>query len=112
MFYTKNELQIFQNASQWKSLQEIQCAIWSAKESLVKYLKTGFTVPLELLEVAAVTCLNGPLVVSFKNFPVFSATLFTMNEPFISLCSLKSINFSIERLWSFFRENYEQPFDK
>ncbi|SEW51893.1 4'-phosphopantetheinyl transferase family protein [Chitinophaga arvensicola] len=47
--------------------------LWTAREALSKVLKTGLTIDLELLAVAAVSFESGFLIVTFAHFPQYKA---------------------------------------
>ena len=96
-FYNNNEINMLKSI-QLYSDKEIKCLIWSAKEALVKYLKIGFTVPIEILEINSVSSTGNILSISFKNFPALTAFAFTINNIIVTLCVLKSVNISITDL--------------
>lgn len=47
--------------------------LWSSKEALSKVLRTGLTIPFELLEIETIQSYSGFYVSTFTNFPQYSA---------------------------------------
>lgn len=54
---------------------EFAVMLWTAKESLSKALKTGFTIPISLLEVNRLGTRNGGYVCYFTNFPQYAGRM-------------------------------------
>lgn len=59
--------------------------LWSSRESLSKALRTGFLIPLKLLEIKSVSHLSGYFKIEFMNFNLFSGIVFTKGNYVISL---------------------------
>lgn len=59
--------------------------VWTAKEALSKALKCGFTIPLELLEVAEIVRCGDFTVIHFKNFIQYEALSFEIGK---AICSI------------------------
>lgn len=97
-FYNNNEIKMLIPQTQSKEEKEAQCFIWTAKEALVKYLKTGFTVPFEILEIKSIHLTGDIFVISFKNFHALSVLAFKINKTIVAICVLKSIDISLEDL--------------
>lgn len=59
--------------------------IWSAKEALSKALKTGFLLPIPLLEIKSISPQENCYKVEFKNFSLFTGIVFQLKEYIIAL---------------------------
>ena len=54
--------------------------LWSVREALSKAIRTGFLIPMELLEIQAINNLGNNLQLSFKHFKPFEAKVFLKSE--------------------------------
>ncbi len=81
---TKYELGLLSNT---KTSQEIFNFIsWSAKESLAKILKTGFTLPLSVIEIASIeNYQNKEFTSTYKNFTQYQTKSYPKNNFIYSL---------------------------
>ena len=68
---------------------------WTAKEALSKALKTGLTIPLNLLEINSIERGGDFHHVTFKNFSQYKAIVFTFGENILSIAypSRSQLNF-------------------
>ncbi|WP_408895210.1 4'-phosphopantetheinyl transferase family protein [Paenibacillus taichungensis] len=67
---------------------------WTVKESLSKILKTGLSIPFQLLEISQVCLKDRMLVSSFKNFPQYCAISFYIKGFVCSIVYPKKLVFS------------------
>lgn len=75
------------------------CLLWSAKESLVKLIKTGFTIPFNLLEINSIERIEENYFVHFKNFSSFRVLLTKSAHFVVGISFHKGVDFfSISRL--------------
>ena len=67
--------------------------LWTAKESLVKKLETGFAFPMHLLSIENIILnhANGYLLAHFTHFPTFQVALFHQHSVVIALCTSSKI---------------------
>jgi 4'-phosphopantetheinyl transferase len=54
--------------------------LWTAKESLSKILKTGLTIPFNILEIYKLEVKENAVLGYFKNFPQYCVTSFVFNQ--------------------------------
>ncbi|WP_438432133.1 4'-phosphopantetheinyl transferase family protein [Gorillibacterium sp. sgz500922] len=92
-----------------RSVAEIVTLIWSAKESLSKVLKTGLTVPFEILEVSDIAYNGNDYVCYYKNFIQYR-TLSTRKEDYVlSITCPKNLRIqNIEKVFDGFCTNAGQ----
>lgn len=60
--------------------------LWTAKESLGKALRTGITIPLQLMEVNSIEKKGEIYHLGFKNFGQYKSFSFRFNTNIISIC--------------------------
>ena len=71
-------------------------ALWSAKEALSKFIKTGLLASIDVFEIESVIYKNGYYEVLFKKFPSIICYVMEYHEIFIAICLQN--NFVIENL--------------
>ncbi|OHX68066.1 4'-phosphopantetheinyl transferase family protein [Flammeovirga pacifica] len=67
-------------------IELFELRLWSAKEALSKCIKTGLTVPFQLLEINEISKRNGYLEILFKNFPQYKVLSFLIQDECLSFC--------------------------
>lgn len=72
--------------------------LWSAKESLSKVLRTGFTSPLALFEVSGVVRRAGYLECTYVNFCQYKTLCFELFNHVFSICIPRLSQLSAEVL--------------
>ena len=66
--------------------------LWTAKEALVKCLKTGLNINYDLLEVSSIAMTgNNHLVVTYKHFPFFVTDCAILTKHIMSICRHNSM---------------------
>lgn len=70
--------------------------LWTAKESLTKCLRTGFTIPIEILEIESITSKNKSFEVLYKNFPHFKACTSIINDIVCTITYPKKLVVSLD----------------
>jgi len=70
--------------------------IWTIKESISKTLKTGFTIPLNILEVSSIEALEGYFISTFKNFPQYISISFVVEDYVCSITYPKNVEIDID----------------
>ena len=89
--FSDNERQLFTKPGIPFDEELAKCLLWSAKESLVKLIKTGFTIPFNLLEIASVEVIEDIYYAIFKNFPAFQVLLFKSNNLVVGISVHKNV---------------------
>lgn len=80
--------------------------LWCAKESLAKAIKTGFLIAPQNFEISSIKSCNGYVIVSYKNFPLFTSFVFRYFTTVVSITKPKNTNIlSLEECLD--RELYE-----
>jgi phosphopantetheinyl transferase len=77
--------------------------LWTAKEALSKALRTGFTVPLQVLELKQMKVQEGWIVSEFSNFPQYKVCSLLLNNKVCSIVYPVQMRLqleSIERLFA------------
>lgn len=88
--FSRRELNLF--TAGYRDELEKLTILWSSKEALVKLLKIGLTVPLEILELDdIVDTQKGYLEVYYKNFRSMKGFVFKMEEYVISISCYKNM---------------------
>ncbi len=59
--------------------------LWVMKEALSKVLRTGLTIPFELLEIESITIDGDYIYSTYKNFPQYQACSFQIRDHFCAL---------------------------
>lgn len=72
--------------------------IWTMKEALSKVLKTGLTIPLNILEVKNIERQDGYFVSTYTNFFQYKAITFIVEDYVYSLTYPKSIEIDVSRI--------------
>jgi 4'-phosphopantetheinyl transferase len=90
-FYSEAEFELLSNVYIGYNKYIIKGFIWAAKESLVKFLGIGFTIPLNILEVSAATYKDSMLHLNFKNFTTIITTLVHCENIILAISTSKSI---------------------
>lgn len=91
-FYTQREVSIFKTQARWENEKDIYYFIWSAKEALVKYLKIGFTISLDILEIKSVSYNDGVFFILFNNFHALTVLMTKIKGLILSICLPNSLN--------------------
>lgn len=73
----------------------IRCLIWSAKESLVKYLKTGFSIEFNILQIEKCELDNNIIIIYFTNFKSIRCFSFVHSDIVLSISLNKNIALQI-----------------
>jgi phosphopantetheinyl transferase len=71
-------------------------ALWTMKESLSKVLKTGLTVPFNILEVKNIQICNDGLISTFTNFPQYCSISFKIYNYICSIVYPSNVEIDID----------------
>lgn len=71
---------------------------WTTKEALSKVLKTGLTIPFQLLEIEKVEFGKGFDISYFKNFIQYKSITYTIRDIMISLVLPAATNFNLTKI--------------
>lgn len=75
--------------------------LWTAKESLSKILKTGLTIPLQLLEIGEITPCGKGFISRYRNFPQYDAVSFVFDYYVCSITYPRQQEFPFKELENF-----------
>lgn len=111
-FWLKNEENAFQNLDIIND--RVKNTInWSAKESLAKFIGTGFNIVYEILEISSVEQIDENILsISYKNIKIAQTIVLIFDSLVISLtipCSIKIKN--IESFFQHFSKYYRKLID-
>lgn len=59
--------------------------LWTAKEALSKALKCGLTIPLDILEIKEILCINSYYISTFTNFPQYKGISYEIDNKILSI---------------------------
>ena len=71
---------------------------WTAKEALSKVLKTGLTIPLQLLEIEKVEFRKEFDISYFRNFIQYKSITYTISDSMLSLVLPAATNFNLTKI--------------
>jgi len=98
----KNTVIRSSNKHELSAIYELECVdevkyhiIWTARESLSKCLRTGFTIAPEVLEIESIVLKSGYFEVAYKNFPHFKANSYLINDTVCTITYPKKLDISL-----------------
>lgn len=99
---TENEKEIVE--SFFYSEEAMLTLLWTAKESLSKVLKTGLTIPLEILEVTNLKKIGSIVLGEFKNLPQYCVSSIVFGEYVCSIVYPKNTVLSLDKVVGMLRK--------
>lgn len=92
----------FADQSEIEAVKKLDCPetlgcliLWTAKESLSKCLKTGFTIPLEIFRIRTIEKKKDCYKVLYANFNQFETSVYVMERNICSLTYPKKLSVSL-----------------
>ncbi|WP_185929341.1 4'-phosphopantetheinyl transferase family protein [Paenibacillus popilliae] len=107
---TNSEKSLVFNSQSENRMNEsgVLAIIWSAKESLSKVLKTGLTVPFEVLEISDITNVGDYYICYYKNFIQYYTLSTCKDDYLLSITYPKNLKLqNIEHVIKGFHESVE-----